>query len=132
MAAIEHVHDDVLARVPEGPVVMVNLMAFKAVSDDGDGTGWDAYLRYSKLVHPLIKARGGAIIWSGDAYGASFGPADDGAFDYVALVRYPSVDAFRDMIASPEYEAANAHRENGCARHTIMATRQAYGRFRED
>ena len=31
----------------EAPVVMVNLMRFRARSLDGDGSGWDAYLRYS-------------------------------------------------------------------------------------
>ena len=33
----------------QGPVVMVNLMRFRARSLDGDGSGWDAYLRYSAL-----------------------------------------------------------------------------------
>ena len=29
------------------PVVMLNLMRFHERSLDGDGSGWDAYLRYS-------------------------------------------------------------------------------------
>ena len=33
----------------QGPIVMVNLMRFHARSLDGDGSGWDAYLRYSAL-----------------------------------------------------------------------------------
>lgn len=133
MAAIDEVHDDVLATIPDDvPVVMVNLMKFRAASADGDGTGWDAYLRYSRQVHPLIKGHGGAIVWSGEAAGASLGPRDHGDYDYVALVRYPSKDAFRSMIASAEYEAANHHRVNGCERHVIIATQQAYGRFRDD
>jgi len=133
MSAADELHHDVLARVPDDvPVVMVNLMKYKPASDDGDGTGWDAYLRYSRQVHPLIKASGGAIVWSGEAAGASFGPAEYGDWDYVALVRYPSKAAFRTMIESPEYEAANHHRVNGCERHLILVTQQAYGRFRDD
>ncbi|MEC9347007.1 MAG: DUF1330 domain-containing protein [Pseudomonadota bacterium] len=133
MAAADELNGDVLARIADDvPVVMVNLMKFRAASADGDGSGWDAYLRYSKQVSPLIKARGGAIIWAGTAHGASFGPAASGDWDYVALVRYPGKEAFRDMIVSPEYEAANVHRANGVERHTIIATEQAYGRFRED
>jgi hypothetical protein len=31
------------------PVVMLNLMRFRERSLDGDGSGWDAYLRYSAL-----------------------------------------------------------------------------------
>lgn len=133
MAAIDELHDGTLDRLPDGvPVVMVNLMKFKDRSDDGDGSGWDAYVRYSKGVNPLIREVGGAIVWTGDAAGASFGPAEFGDWDFVALVRYPSKAAFRRFITSPEYEAENHHRLNGVERHVIIATEQAYGRFRED
>ena len=47
----------------QGPVVMVNLMRFRERSLDGDGSGWDAYLRYSALTVPMIKARGGTLLW---------------------------------------------------------------------
>ncbi|MEP7115404.1 MAG: hypothetical protein ABI862_19230, partial [Ilumatobacteraceae bacterium] len=61
MTPSEELHDDVLDTLPDGvPIVMVNLMKFKPRSDDGDGSGWDAYLRYSKATSPLIKAHGGA------------------------------------------------------------------------
>src|SRR5436190_1879371 len=43
----------------QGPIVMVNLMRFRERSLDGNGSGWDAYLRYSALTVPMIKARGG-------------------------------------------------------------------------
>ena len=52
---------------PLAPVVMVNLMRFRERSLDGDGSGWDAYLRYSALTVPMIKARGGTLLWTGDA-----------------------------------------------------------------
>jgi hypothetical protein len=52
---------------PEGPIVMVNWMRFRKRSLDGDGSGWDAYLRYSALTVPMIKARGGTLLWTGDA-----------------------------------------------------------------
>ena len=37
----------------QGPVVMVNLMRFHERALDGDGSGWDAYLRYSALTVPI-------------------------------------------------------------------------------
>ncbi len=40
---------------PLAPVVMVNLMRFRERSLDGDGSGWDAYLRYSALTVPMIR-----------------------------------------------------------------------------
>ena len=41
-----------------GPVVMVNLVRLRDRSADGNGSGWDAYLRYSAATMPLIKALG--------------------------------------------------------------------------
>ena len=57
----------------QGPIVMVNLMRFRARSLDGDGSGWDAYLRYSALTVPMIKARGGTLLWTGDAKALALG-----------------------------------------------------------
>ena len=51
----------------QAPVVMVNLMRFHDRSLDGDGSGWDAYLRYSAVTVPMIKARGGTLLWTGEA-----------------------------------------------------------------
>jgi len=77
-----------------GPVVMVNLMRFRKRSLDGDGTGWDAYLRYSALTVPMIKARGGTLLWTGDAKAVALGAEDANRWDYIALVYYPDVAAF--------------------------------------
>ena len=44
----------------QGPIVMVNLMRFHERSLDGDGSGWDAYLRYSALTVPMIIRRAAA------------------------------------------------------------------------
>ena len=60
---------------PLAPVVMVNLMRFRERSLDGDGSGWDAYLRYSALTVPMIKARGGTLLWTGDAKAVALGLA---------------------------------------------------------
>lgn len=112
----------------EGPVVMVNLVRFKDRSADGDGSGWDAYLRYSNLTMPLIKARGGTVIWAGKGEGLAYGDPGAPGWDYVVLVRYPSRAAFLDMTTSPEYAAANVHRENGVEDHVIIASTQTYSK----
>ena len=72
------------------PVVMLNLMRFHERSLDGDGSGWDAYLRYSALTVSMIKARGGTITWTGTAEAVALGVAADSRWDYVALVRWPA------------------------------------------
>ena len=79
------------------PVVMVNLMRFRERSLDGDGSGWDAYLRYSALTVPMIKARGGTLLWTGNAKAVALGAEDSNEWDYVALVYYPTVAAFIDI-----------------------------------
>ena len=115
----------------QGPIVMVNLMRFRNRSLDGDGIGWDAYLRYSALTVPMIKARGGTLLWTGDAMAVALGPQDGNAWDYLALVYYPSVAAFLDMMTSDDYETkSDPHRRNGCAEHLIICTAEAYSKFK--
>jgi uncharacterized protein (DUF1330 family) len=119
---------DALAR--DKPVVMVNLMRFRERSLDGDGSGWDAYLRYSALTVPMIKARGGTLLWTGNAKAVALGVEAGNQWDYVALVYYPTVEAFIDMMTSPDYETkSDAHRRNGCAEHVIIATSESYSKF---
>ena len=115
----------------QGPVVMVNLMRFRERSLDGNGSGWDAYLRYSALTVPMIKARGGTLLWTGDAKAVALGEPDGQQWDYLALVYYPTVAAFLDMMTSADYEnRCDLHRRNGCAEHVIIATAEAYSKFR--
>ena len=112
------------------PVVMLNLMRFHERSRDGNGSGWDAYLRYSAITVPMIKARGGTLLWTGAAKTVALGPRPDTDWDFVALVYYPSVAAFLDMMTSQAYETeADPHRVNGCAEHVIIATEQTYSKF---
>ena len=116
---------------PNSPVVMVNLMRFRTRSLDGDGSGWDAYLRYSALTVPMIKARGGTLLWTGDARTVALGEEAGNRWDYLALVYYPSVGAFLDMMTSPDYETkCDPHRTNSCEDHVIIATNEAYSKFR--
>ena len=115
----------------QGPIVMVNLMRFRDRSLDGQGSGWDAYLRYSALTVPMIKARGGTLLWTGQAKAVALGTQAGNQWDYVALVYYPSVAAFIDMMTSPDYQTlSDPHRRNGCAEHVIIATSEAYSKFK--
>jgi uncharacterized protein (DUF1330 family) len=128
--AIDHLNIDELQALPdEAPVTMLNLMRFRERSLDGNGSGWDAYLRYSALTIKLIKAQGGTIVWTGEAEAVALGVPDSHRWDYVALVRYPSRAAFIAMMTSPEYAVANVERENGCADHLIVAVRETYSKL---
>ena len=127
---IEHLNEQALKSLPDdGPVTMLNLMRFRERSLDGNGSGWDAYLRYSALTIKLIKACGGTITWTGNAETVALGEPDRHRWDYVALVRYPSRAAFLGMMKSPQYAVANIERENGCADHAIVAMRETYNKL---
>ena len=127
---IDHLNVAALKALPDdAPVTMLNLMRFRERSLDGNGSGWDAYLRYSALTIKLIKAQGGTIVWAGNAEAVALGVPDRHRWDYVALVRYPSRAAFLAMMASPQYAIANVHRENGCADHAIVAIRETYNKL---
>lgn len=129
--AVDGLNIEGLNALDEGPVVMLNLMRFRERSLDGDGSGWDAYRRYSALTVPMIKARGGTLLWTGDARTVALGDGARGEWDYVALVYYPSVAAFLDMMTSKDYEEkSDPHRINGCAEHLIICTREAYSKAR--
>lgn len=130
-----HPTPDQLARLgamdDDEPVVMLNLVKFRERSLDGDGSGEDAYLRYSRDAMPLIKARGGTIIWSGRQDQVAIGDDAGDDWDLAVLVSYPSRAAFIDMMTSDDYAAVNPHRLNGLARHVILATTTQYAKLKD-
>ena len=79
-----------------GPVVMLNLLLFKPEG------GEERYLEYGSAVAPLLEKAGGRIVFAGKPAPALLG---DESWDLVALVEYPTRQAFLDMIASEEYQA---------------------------
>jgi uncharacterized protein (DUF1330 family) len=85
-----------LERAGDGPVVMLNLLAFKP-----DG-GAERYAEYAQAVAPLLEGVGGRVLFAGAAGEAVIGEA---GWDVIALAEYPSRQAFLDMTSAPEYEA---------------------------
>ena len=129
MAGPEALNEAFLRSLPDtGPVVMVNLVRFRERSRDGNGSGWDAYSRYSKGDMPLLKKVGGTVIWAGTVEGASLGDLDHAKWDWVVLAYYPSRAAFLEMMTSPEYAVINADRENGVEDHVILCAHETYSK----
>jgi uncharacterized protein (DUF1330 family) len=122
---------DLEALPDDEPVLMVNLVRLKETASSGNGTGWDAYQRYSVATAPMIKARGGTVLWAGKAEAVALGVAEHNVWDFVTLVQYPSRAAFIDMMTSDEYvRSANPHRVDGVVEHVILATRETYSKFK--
>jgi uncharacterized protein (DUF1330 family) len=85
-----------LERAGEGPVLMLNLLAFKP-----DG-GAQRYAEYGQAMAGLLAGVGGRIVSAGAVDRALIGSKE---WDLVAVVEYPTRQAFLDMIGSPEYQA---------------------------
>ncbi len=121
MAGPKEANAELIARLPDaGPVVMVNLLRLRDRA---------AYRRYGELTMPLIRARGGTVLWAGNGEAVAFGDAQSDRWDYVVLVRYPSRAAFLDMPHSREYAAANVQREQAVERHVILAAAETYSKM---
>lgn len=120
-----------LASSPDaGPVVMLNLLKFKARASGGDGdgeagSGADAYRRYGEAAVKMVEEQGGRVLWQGRADQILIGdPEQD--WDSVVLVEYPSRKAFIDMVTTPKYEEAHEHREAGLERTVLVAMTEQY------
>jgi uncharacterized protein (DUF1330 family) len=81
-------------RAADGPVVMLNLLAFHP-----DG-GAERYGEYAAAVAPLLERAGGRLLFAGEAAPAVIGEV---SWDVAALVEYPTRQAFLDMVSSTEY-----------------------------
>ncbi len=90
--------------LPEEPIVMVNLLKFKA-----DG-GAEQYARYIEGVRPLLEGVGARVLFSSTAAMCLIGKGD---WDSIVLVEYPRPAALLQMSASAEYQAIAGYREAG-------------------
>jgi uncharacterized protein (DUF1330 family) len=116
--------EDLEASEDDGPVTMLNLVKYRDASLDGDGTGRDAYQRYTSKAGGYVERVGGKVLWAGVMAEAALDEGgNDTDWDWGLLVWYPSRRAFIDMVTSEDYLAANEHRRNGCAKHVILASK---------
>ena len=95
------------------PVEMLNLICLhdKARYADGrEATGAEAYAAYGRESLPIFQKVGGQIIWSGDPQFMVIGPEDE-CWDIAFIARYPSGQAFLDMVYDPDYQAIVHHRQ---------------------
>jgi uncharacterized protein (DUF1330 family) len=113
---------------PEGPIVMVNLLKFRAQADYGDRdaapcSGEEAYNRYQRAFsRDLQRVSGLEIVFSGPVQQVFIGQADAPAADWdrVLIVRYPSRQHFLSMMAHPDYRLALEHRYAGLERTVLL------------
>jgi uncharacterized protein (DUF1330 family) len=101
-----------------GPVVMLNLLRFRAVADYSGApdlapaepiSGAAAYELYVTHTLPWLARSGGAVLFDGDGGDMLIGP-DGERWDRVMLIRQMSLDSFMAFADNPEYLAGLGHR----------------------
>lgn len=105
-----------LAEDPGGPVVMLNLLRFVP---DGGRERYGEYLEhFARTSGPF----GAEVLYTGT--GSTALVAEDGqAWDAVLVVRYPSRQAFSDMVRDPAYQAGSHLRTQALLEAVLQATR---------
>lgn len=102
----------------EGPVVMLNLMRFRAVADYSESpglapetpiSGAEAFDRYIAHTLPFLQASGGALVFMGEGGGLLIGPEEE-RWDRAMLVHQASAGSFLAFASEPAYLAGLAHR----------------------
>lgn len=111
----------------DGPFTMVNLLKFKERAEYADGSdtelsGMEAYARYGTAVQKCIADVGGTPGYAGAVTGLMLGEVEEN-WDMVALVEYPSLEAFQNMTTSPEYQKITVHRTAGLAGQLNIKTK---------
>ncbi|MGL4241938.1 MAG: DUF1330 domain-containing protein [Beijerinckiaceae bacterium] len=103
------------ARDRAGPIHMLNLVRLRDLAiyaDERAATGAEAYAAYSRLSAPVFAAVGGRIVWRGEFELGMVGP-DEERWDLCFIAEYPGVSAFVEMLRTPAYREAMAHRQAG-------------------
>jgi uncharacterized protein (DUF1330 family) len=105
-----------LAEDPGGPVVMLNLLRF---SPDG---GRESYAKYAAALRETYLDKYGAeVLYAG--LGSTVLVAEPGQeWDAVLIVRYPSRQAFSQMVADPAYQQFTHFRTEALTEAVLQAT----------
>jgi hypothetical protein len=114
---IDHDYALRLAGSDDGPIYMLNLMAYRDEADYGpDGekgvTGREADDRYAPL--GVLAEIGASVCFLAEV--------EAGEWDRVAVVRYPTRKSFIDMQSRPDFQAQHVHKEAGMDHTIILGT----------
>lgn len=106
------------------PVVMLNLLRFRDRAEGLEETmsGRESYQRYGAEVMPHLQRVGGEPVWMGHPFTTVIGAPDE-SWDEMILVRYPSVQAFLDMVTDEGYQAIAKYRTAALADSRLIAMR---------
>jgi uncharacterized protein (DUF1330 family) len=113
----------------DGPLQFVNLLAYYDEARYPDGhelagaglSGAEAYGRYGAVALDHVVRRGGTLTLYNNVLQTLIG--ESGPWDQMAVMQYPGIDTFIDMIQDPEYQAGLVHRDAGLATTALLVSR---------
>jgi uncharacterized protein (DUF1330 family) len=117
-----HPTEDQIRQLAEGgeggPLVMLNLLRFKAQADGVDEgvSGAEAYAG----TEPFLRGVGGRLLATVAPRQSVIGPAES-EWDLVLLVEYLSRQKFLEMAMNPEYLKVHEHREAALSDSRLIA-----------
>ena len=116
-----------MARSGEGSIRMVNLLKFKEHAQYEDGTdggcanGMEAYMRYGAALRGgILEAHGARNVYLEPVVDGVIGDVAATDYDVIAIMHYPSREAFLKMYRSSQYQEAAKHREAGLAHQLLL------------
>ena len=114
---------NLLAGSADRPVVMLNLLRFKPQGDVPNEklSGEAAYRLYAEKMGPFVESKGGRVLWSGHVDSQVIGEGGE-TFHMVALVEYPSRQAFIEIVTDPFVSEIAIHRASGLEGQWLVAT----------
>ena len=117
-----------MADTSGGPVVMLNLLKFRAKAVYADGraselTGRQAYDLYAAAMQKVIEEHHGRVLFGGDIAALVIGDVGD-LWDTCVLVEYPSAAAFAAIVTSPEVTEIGVHRAAGLEGQLLIRVTQ--------
>ena len=105
--------DEFTKNSDQGPFLMLNLLKLKKDGGDKD------YARYLAESSPFAEAIGATVEYFGIPQELLTGKED---WDLIMLIRYPSRQAFLDLINDPGYLKAHEWRHKGVERAVLYPT----------
>lgn len=99
---------------PGGPVVMLNLLKYRA-------GGAESYRAYSAALKDYLPSIGAEVLYAGNCSTSLVAPPAWN-WDAVLIVRYPSRQTFSEMIKDPAYQAVTHLRTEALTEAVLQAT----------
>jgi hypothetical protein len=94
---------DFVNSASDNPVVMLNMVKYKALVPETGITGKESYTEYMRQATPFFLKANAEIVFYGSPKHMLIGPEEDTLWDDVLIVKYNSVSDFMTMITAEGY-----------------------------